>query len=70
MSALPQHAVVLGTGAGSLTVAAELELLGTKVTLADFTQFAGNINARTRRWHRNLTRRRQITAGASPRAFQ
>jgi opine dehydrogenase len=45
MSALPQHAVVLGTGAGSLTVAAELELLGTKVTLADFTQFAGNINA-------------------------
>ena len=45
MNALPQHATVLGTGAGSLTIAAELELLGTKVTLADFEAFAGNIKA-------------------------
>lgn len=45
MSPLPNHAVVLGTGGGSLTVAAELELLGTQVTLADFNQFAGNIKA-------------------------
>lgn len=45
MSSLPSNAVVLGTGGGSLTVAAELSLLGTKVTLADFNQFAENIKA-------------------------
>jgi opine dehydrogenase len=45
MNTLPKKAVVLGTGAGSLSIAAELELLGTKVTLADFPTFAANIKA-------------------------
>lgn len=45
MNTLPKKAVVLGTGAGSLSIAAELELLGTEVTLADFQTFAANIKA-------------------------
>lgn len=43
MSALPEHAVVLGSGAGALTIAAELGLAGVEVTVADFPEFAANL---------------------------
>lgn len=45
MKALPEKAVVLGTGGGSLTIAAELETLGTKVTLSDIKAFEDNLKA-------------------------
>lgn len=45
MSVLPKEAVVFGTGGGSLTVAAELEMLGTKVILSDVKAFEENLKA-------------------------
>jgi len=45
MSVLPKEAVVFGTGGGSLTIAAELEMLGTKVTLSDVRAFEDNLKA-------------------------
>ena len=35
MSVLPDSAVVLGSGAGALTIAGELSLAGVETTLAD-----------------------------------
>jgi opine dehydrogenase len=40
---MPERATVLGSGAGALTIAAELGLAGVEVTVADFPQFAGNL---------------------------
>ncbi len=40
MSALPETATVLGSGAGALTIAGELGLAGVDVTVADFPEFA------------------------------
>lgn len=45
MSTLPKQVVVLGTGGGALTIAAELALKGVDVTLADLPQFTDNIKA-------------------------
>lgn len=45
MNDLPKKAVVLGTGGGSLTIAAELEKLGTRVTLSDVKAFEDNLKA-------------------------
>jgi opine dehydrogenase len=44
MDALPPRATVLGSGAGALTVAAELGLAGVEVTMADFPEFASNLD--------------------------
>ena len=40
MSALPDRATVLGSGAGALTIAGELGLAGVEVMVADFPEFA------------------------------
>lgn len=39
----PDRAVVLGSGGGALTIAAELAIAGTEVTLADLPRFAGGL---------------------------
>ena len=43
MSRLPDRATVLGSGAGALTIAAELGIAGVDVTLADFHRFAAGL---------------------------
>jgi opine dehydrogenase len=43
MSGLPDSMTVLGSGAGALTIAAELGLAGVDVTVADFPEFASNL---------------------------
>jgi opine dehydrogenase len=45
MHDLPDSSVVLGSGAGALTVAAELALLGLRVTVADFPNFSAGLEA-------------------------
>jgi opine dehydrogenase len=40
---LPERATVLGSGAGALTIAGELGLAGVEVTVADFPDFAENL---------------------------
>jgi len=40
---LPERATVLGSGAGALTIAGELGLAGVEVTVADFPEFAENL---------------------------
>lgn len=45
MPELPDHALVLGSGAGALTISAELAFLGTKVTVADFPNFSAALSA-------------------------
>lgn len=42
---LPDRAVVVGSGGGGLTIAAELGLKGVEVTLADIPRFAANVQA-------------------------
>lgn len=44
MSELPDRVTVLGSGAGALTIAGELGLAGVEVTLADFPEFAANLD--------------------------
>jgi opine dehydrogenase len=43
MSGLPERATVLGSGAGAMTIAGELGLAGVDVTIADFPQFASQL---------------------------
>jgi opine dehydrogenase len=43
MNALPDRAVVLGSGAGALSIAGELSLAGVDTTLADFERFRGGL---------------------------
>jgi opine dehydrogenase len=45
MTTLPKEAVVLGSGAGSLTITAELQLAGVQTVIADFPEFCQNIEA-------------------------
>jgi opine dehydrogenase len=45
MTLLPERAVVLGSGGGALTIAAELGLAGVEVTLTDQPRFAPGIEA-------------------------
>lgn len=45
MTSLPKQAVVLGTGGGALSIAAELALKGVAVTLGDFPQFLPGLEA-------------------------
>lgn len=45
MTKLPERLVVLGSGGGALTIAAELGLAGVKVTLTDQPRFADGIEA-------------------------
>lgn len=45
MHKLPDRSVVLGSGAGALTVAADLALLGLRVTVADFPKFSAGLEA-------------------------
>jgi opine dehydrogenase len=44
MTGLPDTATVLGSGAGALTIAGELGLAGVAVTVADFPEFASNLD--------------------------
>jgi opine dehydrogenase len=58
---LPERATVLGSGAGALTIAGELGLAGVEVTVADFPEFAPNLEPVAERggveircdWHRS-----------------
>lgn len=60
---LPSTATVLGSGAGALTIAAELGLKGVSVTLADFPEFYSQLEPVARRgaveyrcdWHGSAT---------------
>ncbi len=45
MRTLPKEVVILGTGGGALTIAAELGLKGLAVTVADLPDFANNLKA-------------------------
>lgn len=45
MSRLPDRATVLGSGAGALTIAAELGVAGVDVRLADFPRFAAGLDS-------------------------
>ncbi len=61
MATLADKAVVLGTGGGALTIAAELALKGVAVTLGDFPQFSSGLAAVDKASGIKITFRGEVT---------